>query len=120
MRTDGTTIECFRGDSGNIYISKTDKEGNIEKFLAGDHVIFTIKNNFGEVNPILRKVFEVQNDTEELELQFSKEDTLIGELISEAVDYEYDISVNGEHTILGHGSDGAKIFRLYPTGSVDK
>lgn len=119
MKTDGTTIECFRGDSGHIYISKTDSDGNIEKFVKGDRVIFTIKNNFGEIKPVLRKIFDVQNDTEELELTFTKDDTLIGELISEAVDFEYDISVNGEHTILGHGSDGAKIFRLYPTGSVD-
>ncbi len=119
IRTSGTTIECFRGNSGHIYISKTDSDGNIEPFEKNDEIIFTVKNNFAEEEVVLRKKIKIEETTNKARIDFSKEDTLIGDLISDAVDYEYDISVNGNNTILGHDSSGAKIFKLYPSGCDD-
>lgn len=46
----------------------------------------------------------------------------MSELISEPVEFEYDINVNGAEntTIIGHDDSGAKIWKLYPSGSVDE
>ena len=119
IRTDGNLIKCPRGDAGYIDIRKSDSEDNTEIFSKGDKVIFSIKNNFSEPEVILRKTVDVEEDTETVRIEFSHEDTLIGDLITNYMDYEYDINVNNKDTILGHDDSGAKIFRVYPTGSVD-
>lgn len=119
VKTEGTTIKIFRGDCGNIYFSKTDSEGNIEQFKKGDKVVLSVKNNFGESTALLRKEFVVESDSDKVEISFSKEDTKFVDLISEPIDYEYDIKVNDCHTIIGHDDSGSKIFRVYPSGSDD-
>lgn len=121
IKTEGTTIKCNRGDSGHLFIRKSDSDGNIEQFAVGDVVIFTIKNNFGEDTVILRKEKTVNEVCDSVQIDFSSEDTMIGELISEPIEYQYDVKVNGQsnNTILGYDDDGAKIFKLYPSGSVD-
>lgn len=120
IKIEGTMIKCFRGDKGHIVIRKKDKKGNIEPFEKGDKVTFSVKNNFGEENPILRKIIDVEEEKDCVTIDLSSSDTLIGDLISDYVDYEYDIAINDDNTILGHDESGAKIFRLFPSGSDDK
>lgn len=122
VKTDGTTIKVFRGDSGHFDISKTDSDGNIEQFKQGDKVILSVKENFGENNVLLRKTITVKNDCDKVEFPITSEESIsLSSLISEPIEYEYDIKVEGtEHsTIIGHDDSGAKIFKVYPTGSVD-
>lgn len=119
IKTEGTTIKIFRGDEGTLYISKKDKNGNIEKFKKDDKVVLSVKENFGEHEVKLRKEVVVQEESEKVGFTFYPEDTKFIDLISEPIDFEYDIDLNDGNTILGHDDSGAKIFRIYPTGSDD-
>lgn len=122
IKTEGTTIKVFRGDSGHFDISKTDSEGNIEQFKQGDKVILSVKENFGEKNVLLRKTIPVNEDCDKVEFPISEEESIsLTDLISEPMDFEYDVKVKGveSSTIIGHDDSGAKIFKVYPTGSVD-
>lgn len=123
IKVEGTTIKAYRGSSGYIRVSKTDDEGNIEQFAANDVVTLSVKNNFGESDPILRKQVTVQSACDYVDITISSSETKsMSELISEPVEFEYDINVNGEEntTIIGHDDSGAKIWKLYPSGSVDE
>ena len=120
-KSDKTTIKCTRGDKGNIILKKKLREdGTIEPFYKDDIVIFTVKNNFADSEPLLRKEIKVLEDCESLKISFSKEDTTIGDLIATPVKYQYEISINEDLTILGYDESGPKIFQLYPEGSNDK
>ena len=119
--SDKTTIKCTRGDKGRILIRKKTKNSGVEEsFYKGDKVIFTVKNNFSGNEVLLRKVVEVENDCDSVELLLNKDDTTIGDLIASPIKYQYDISINGDITILGYDDDGPKIFQLYPEGSDDR
>lgn len=123
IKTEGSTIKVFRGDSGHFDISKTDSEGNIEQFKKGDKVILSVKENFGENTVLLRKTKLVDEDCNKISFFITEEDTIsLTNLISEPIDYEYDIKVEGleNSTIIGHDDSGAKLFKVYPTGSVDE
>lgn len=116
-----TTIKCNRGDKGGIKIRKKNKTtGEYEKFNVGDTVIFSVKINFAEETPVIRKKIEVTEETDLVIFYLSKDDTTIGELIAEPVTYQYDIAINDDITILGYDDNGPKKFILYPEGSNDK
>lgn len=117
---DKTTIKCTRGDKGSITIRKKTKEGMIEQFYKNDVVIFSIKSNFGENAPILRKKIVVTENCDSVTFSFDKNDTSIGELISKPTKYQYDVAINEDMTILGYDEEGAKIFMLFPEGSNDE
>lgn len=118
---DGTTLLVTRGDKGRITIKKKISEGVFEPFYKDDVVSFTIKNNFGDNEPILRKKITIQENTDTAVFEFSKEDTTIGDLISSPVKYQYDIAINDDLTILGYDDKtGPKYFKLFPEGSNDK
>ncbi len=119
--SDKTTIKCTRGDKGNIFITKKKKsDGSIEPFYKDDIVIFTIKNNFGDSEAVLRKEIKVEEDCNTVKIPLSKEDTTIGDLIASPVKYQYEVSINDDLTILGYDEKGPKIFQLYPEGSNDE
>lgn len=123
IKVEGTTIKAYRGASGYIRVSKTDDDGNIEQFAANDVITLTVKNNFGESTPILRKQLTVESACDYVDITISATETKsMSELISEPVEFEYDINVNGAEntTIIGHDDSGAKIWKLYPSGSVDE
>ncbi len=119
--SDGTTLLVTRGDKGRIMVKKKISEGVYEPFYKGDIVSFSIKNNFGDNEPILRKKITIQENTDTAVFEFSKEDTTIGDLISSPVKYQYDVAINDDLTILGYDDKtGPKYFKLFPEGSNDK
>lgn len=118
---DGTTLLVTRGDKGNIKVKKKISDGVYEPFYKDDVVSFSLKNNFGDSAPVLRKKVTVQEQTDTVTFEFSKDDTTIGDLISSPVRYQYDIAVNDDLTILGYDDQtGAKYFKLFPEGSNDQ
>lgn len=117
---DGTTLLVTRGDKGSIKVKKKISDGVYEPFYKDDVVSFSLKNNFGDNEAILRKKVTIQEDTDTVTFDFSKEDTTIGDLISSPVKYQYDISVNDDLTILGYDDQtGPKYLKLFPEGSND-
>ena len=120
-KNDGTTLLITRGDIGTIKVKKRISEGVYEPFYKDDVVIFSVKSNFGESEPVLRKTIKVTEDTETVTFSFTKEDTTLGDLIAEPTKYQYDIAINDDLTILGYDdTTGAKYLKLYPEGSSDK
>lgn len=120
-KNDGTTLLITRGDKGNIKVKKKISEGVYEPFYKGDVVTFSVKSNFSEIEPVLRKTIKVAENTDEVTFSLSKEDTTWGDLISEPVKYQYDIAINDDLTILGYDDiTGAKYLKLYPEGSSDQ
>lgn len=114
------TIRCTRGDCGNFKIRKKIAENILEPFYAGDVIKFTVKNNFGDSEVLLRKEIEVAEDTNIVTFSLNKEDTTIGDLIASPVRYQYDIAINDDKTVLGYDDEsGPKYFILYPEGSND-
>lgn len=118
---DGKTLLVTRGDKGSVKVKKKISEGVFEPFYENDVVSFNLKNNFGDNEPVLRKKVIVQEDTNVVTFNFSKDDTTIGDLISSPVLYQYDIAVNEDMTILGYDDEtGPKYFKLFPEGSNDE
>lgn len=118
---DGKTLLVTRGDKGSVKVKKKISEGVFEPFYENDVVSFNLKNNFGDNEPVLRKKVIVQENTNVVTFNFSKDDTTIGDLISSPVLYQYDIAVNEDMTILGYDDEtGPKYFKLFPEGSNDE
>lgn len=118
---DGTTLLVTRGDKGSIKVKKKISDGVYEPFYKDDVVSFSLKNNFGDSEPVLRKKVTVPEKTDTVTFEFSKDDTTIGDLISSPVRYQYDIAVNDDLTILGYDDQtGPKYFKLFPEGSNDQ
>ena len=113
------SIYCTRGDA---VLFKTDAklEGEPYLFKAGDLVRFKIFEKKNVENVLLSKDFPVNEDTEEVEIYLSKEETRIGTLISKPKDYWYEIELNpftDPHTLVGYDEEGAKVFKLFPEGA---
>lgn len=118
---DKTTIKCTRGDKGNILVKKRKKDGSYEPFYPDDVVILSIKENFGDEEPLLRKKVKVTDKQDSVTFTLTKEDTKFGDLIASPIKLQYDISINDDMTILGYDDEtGAKYFVLYPEGSSDE
>lgn len=116
------TINVTRGDVVYFSVSAQDSESNENYiFQAGDIVRFTVYGKKDAENVVLQKDFLVSTPSEEVEIFLDESDTKIGEPISKATVYWYEVELNPDIkpiTIIGFDEEGAKIFRLYPEGVV--
>ena len=115
---DDNSIYATRGD---IVFFKVTAEDNGEKytFRTGDVVRLKVYGKKDAESVVLQKDFPVIEDTEEVEVLLSREDTMIGDVISKPTDYWYEVELNpGDYpqTIIGYDEDGAKVFKLFPEG----
>lgn len=113
------SIHITRGDIGLLGITAKNDDGSDYTFQVGDILRLGVfeKNKLTAIK--LQKDITVQEQTLEVEMQLTKEDTTIGEILSKPVDYWYEIQLNPDtnpQTIIGYDENGAKIFRLYPEG----
>ena len=119
FKTEGNTIYATRGDIVLLSIS-ADDDGERYTFVTGDVVRFKVYGKKDAENVVLQKDFPVTEETSEVQIVLTEEDTKIGEVISKPTDYWYEIELNPNsfpQTIIGYDEDGAKIFRLYPEGA---
>ena len=122
FKIDNDTIKITRGDYGIIGVTAESDDGTDYTFQVGDKVRLAIYEKKNYDNLILEKIIEVDEETKEVEIEFTREDTKIGEIINKPVDYWYEISLNPDgntQTIVGYDDKGAKIFRLLPEGSEE-
>ena len=115
------TIYCTRGDKGNVPITIPLDEENTKfyKFQVGDKVRIGVyeEDNLEGCALILKEV-EVTKISEIVSIPLTSDETRIGDIINEPVDYWFEIIFNDDTTILGYDEEtGAKIFRLLPEGS---
>lgn len=115
---DDLSIYCTRGDVVFFKV-KALKNGERHTFEAGDVVRIKVFNKKGCHCVVLQKDFPVTENTQEVDVYLTSEETTIGDIISKPVDYWYEIELNPDtapQTIVGYDDDGAKVFRLFPEG----
>lgn len=120
FKVEGSTIKVTRGDTGTIGITIKNEDGTDYTFQVGDIVRFKVFKNKDCDCVELEKDTTVESETEEVDINLTKEDTKIGELISKPVIYWYEVELNPDtnpQTIIGYDDiEGAKLFILYPEG----
>ena len=113
------SMHLTRGDSVIIDVSARISEEEIYTFAKNDVVNFNVMQK-GKCNVIvLKKTVVVEQDTETVTFELTKEDTKIGESINKPKEYWYEIELNTEtdpKTIIGYDVKGPKLFTLYPEG----
>lgn len=115
---DDMSIYCTRGDAGGFYVQASLKE-QAYTFRTGDVVRLKVFRKKDCENVVLQKDVDVAEDTTQVEVFLTKEDTKIGEVISKPTDYWYEVELNPDtkpQTIVGYDEDGAKVFKLFPEG----
>lgn len=118
QKIDGTTIKLNRGDVLNFTLTLSSSTGEPYVFQDGDKVVFSVYNkNKMSDNAVLLKEFVVSGSQQSVEINCTKEDTKLGDLINKPVEYWYEVELNNEYTVIGYDDDGAKILMLFPEGS---
>lgn len=118
QKIEGTTIKLNRGDVLNFTLTLSSSTGDPYTFQDGDKVVFSVYNkNKMSDNAVLLKEFVVSGSQQSVEINCTKEDTQLGDLINKPVEYWYEIELNNEYTVIGYDEDGAKLLMLYPEGS---
>lgn len=118
QKIDGTTIKLNRGDVLNFTLTLSSSSGEPYVFQDGDKVVFSVYNkNKMSDNAVLLKEFVVSGSQQSVEINCTKKDTKLGDLINKPVEYWYEVELNNEYTVIGYDDDGAKILMLFPEGS---
>lgn len=111
FKTDSNkNIYLNRGDAMTIILTSTNRP-----FVAGDTIKFSVvkRNDYSTV--YLRKLFNIEEGGESIELVFNAEDTSFGPVLKDGpVVYWYEVELNGSDTIIGYDLDGPKQLILYP------
>ena len=113
FKIENDEIHLTRGDKCIIGLSISGYT-----FEQGDYILFKIYRR-KELNkePVLVKKVAVDNETTEIEIKLTSEETRIGEPVNRAEEYWYEIELNGEQTIIGYDENGPKKLLLYPEGA---
>lgn len=112
-------IDITRGDAAIFEIQALNIDGSNYTFKVNDVIRFKVfkRRDCGCVE--IKKEVTVMVETTKVEIELTKDDTKIGDIINKPVNYWYEVELNPEtfpQTIIGYDSDGEKIFRLYPEG----
>lgn len=110
------TIHITRGDAAVFTVGAV-IGGEGYTFRASDVVRFSVCAKKDYSNVVLQKDFNAVEGEASVEISLESEDTKIGDAISKATEYWYEVELNPNtkpQTIIGHTQDGAKVFMLYP------
>lgn len=113
---DNSTIHLTRGDRGTLKVKvKNALTDEYYLFPAGSYISFVVKEKNGYTsNDVIRKVVHIAEDTNEVEVTLTEEDTKIGEPIDKKKKFWYNVVVNDDITIIGSDENGEKLLILYP------
>ena len=109
-------IRLTRGDIASFIIKTKNDDGTLYTYTPGDTITLSIYEKKNLENLKLQKSVEIQEPTQEAELNLTSEETKLDELINKPKDYWYEVSLNDEQTIIGYDEEGPKLFTLYPEG----
>ena len=108
-------MEINRGDRGTFRL--TAEEGN---FMPDDKIVFSIIERQNYNNVVFQKEYTVLNEASYFDITLTKEDTTIGPIISNKVEYWYEVEYNGNQTLIGFDKNRQKKFILYPEAPIKK
>lgn len=117
MEITNTTIEVNRGNRliFNFQVMNGDE---VYTFDGTENITFAIYNKEAlDKEPLIKKDFTPEQDTTSIDIELTTEETRLGTLTNQPTIYWYEITLNNE-TVLGYDRNGAKLFVLYPEGSV--
>lgn len=117
--TEDKSIYLTRGDSVVIDVSARISLEENYIFTKDDVVVFNVMQKGKCEEIVLKKEILVEQNTEMVTFELTKEDTKLGEIINKPKDYWYEVELNPEtdpKTIIGYDEKGPKIFRIYPEG----
>lgn len=106
-------IYITRGDKANIDIQIPLNDGFYE-FQTTDILYFTIKKQYNDAQPVLRKILTFPETTTTATFNFTSLETTLGNVSNMPVQFVYDVSINEDQTIIGYDENGAKYFVVYP------
>lgn len=110
-------IRINRGDRLLIAFS-IDNGDDKYTFKNGDKIKFSVyRKKELDKPPVLQKEFTPTVGSDSVDIDISSENMKIGEMTNKPIEYWYEIELNGEETIIGYDSDGAKRLILYPEGA---
>ncbi len=111
-------ISINRGDDNIGFIFSIPLEdGEKYEFQPDDVVTFGVYNKKAmEKDALILKTITVGEVKSEVEIDFNKEETSIGDIQNKPVECWYEIQLNN-NTIIGYDEKGAKKFIVYPEGS---
>lgn len=117
LTIEGKQINITRGDTGTIKI-KTKTSDGYYTFSPNDVIEFKVysKRAYQE-QPVIYKSITIQEETQEVEIDLTSDDTRIGDIINKEKEYWYEVQLNGNITLIGYDDLGASIFMLLPEGS---
>ena len=114
-------IHLTRGDICTIAIKlkvrKSAEEVDTYIFKPGDIVTLGVYYKNGlDINALLLKDVEVEEESDTVYIILSSEDTKLGEMSNKVIKYWYEIQLNHDQTIIGYDDSGPKLLYLYPEG----
>lgn len=118
QKIDGTTIKLNRGDVLNLTLTIKINELEDYTFQIGDEVVFSVynKGKMDEEAVVLKRI-DVSEQCQSVAINLTNEETKLGEMKNNPVEYWYEIELNGQYTIIGYDDAGEKKLMLYPEGS---
>ena len=102
-------ITLNRGDRATIKLTSSGSN-----FKSGDKLRLSIVDRRNYDNVVFQKEYPISEDADTAYITLTKEDTAIGPIISRPKEYWYEIEYDGDMTIVGYDSNGAKKFTLLP------
>lgn len=117
FKIENKTIHITRGDIATIGIKAKNVDGSDYVFKQNDVVRLNVYKRKDCSCVVLYKDVKASEETTELELNLTSENTKIEELTSKPVKYWYEVVLNPDtnpQTIIGYDVEGAKEFILYP------
>lgn len=119
LLVEDNVIKINRGDAGTLDLSIPLSDTENYKFDKGDKIQFRVFEKRGyDKDIILEKETEIEEETENVLISLSAEETTIGEDLNKPVTYWYEIDLNNEQTIIGYNENGPTELVLYPAKGV--
>ena len=119
LKVSENKIMINRGDVAVLGVKAKNQNGTNYTFKPGDVIRFKVMG-YNECEVVeLEKDVIVEEESSEVDIYLSSEDTTIGEVISMPTNYWYEIELNPDtfpQTIVGYDEKGPKLFILYPEG----
>lgn len=116
-------IHITRGDIGTLVVSAKNNDESDYTFQKNDVVQLKVMEKQNVSNIILKKETTVSEESTTIDINLTKDDTRIGDLINTPVKYWYEVELNPDSnpiTILGYDENGPKEFILYPEGKNER
>ena len=117
FKIENKTIHLTRGDIATIGIKAKNVDGTDYTFKKDDVVRLNVYKRKDCSCVVLHKDVKAIEETTELELNLTRDNTKIEELINKPLHYWYEVVLNPDtkpQTIIGYDAEGAKEFILYP------